>query len=80
VHARHDRLVDAVAQAGGLLHHHYAPGEWVPHVSVATGAAAAQLPVVVTAVADVLPLRLPVRHAALIDSTTGQRWDLPVLP
>lgn len=80
VAARQDQVARAVAATGATLHRHYNPGSWVPHVSVATGASAAQLPVVVNAIADVLPLTVTAERAALIDSSTGESWPLPVLP
>lgn len=80
VAARQDRVARAVSGTGGILHRHYEPGSWVPHVSVATGATAAQLPVVVNAIADVLPLTVVAERAALIDSSTGESWPLPTMP
>ena len=80
VAARQDRVARAVSVAGGMLHRHYEPGSWVPHVSVATGATAAQLSVVVNAIADVLPLGVVAERAALVDSSTGESWPLPGIP
>jgi 2'-5' RNA ligase len=77
---RQERVVSELVGAGADLHHHYRPGSWVPHVSVATRAQGAQLPTVVKAIADVLPLTLRVDRAALIDSSTGQTWPLANLP
>lgn len=78
--ARQERVSRAVAATGATVHHHYDPGSWVPHVSVATGASGTQLPVVTTAIADVLPLEVVTERAVLVDSATGQTWDLPVIP
>lgn len=80
VMVRQERVSRAVAATGATVHHHYDPGAWVPHVSVATGATAAQLPVVVNAIADVLPLEVVAQRAVLVDSATGQTWPLPVIP
>jgi len=77
--ARQQRVAEAVRGAG-VLHHHYEPGQWVPHVSVAPRANGATLPLVVKAVADMLPLTIGVDRAALVDSTTGQLWQLPCIP
>lgn len=77
---RQERVTSVLLSTGSTLHRHYAPGSWVPHVSVATRATGQALPVVVKAVADVLPLTVTVDHAALIDSSTGQLWPLPGLP
>jgi 2'-5' RNA ligase len=80
VTARQERVAAAVIEAGGLLHRHYAPGRWVPHVSLATRATGTGLAVVVKEVADVLPLTGTVERAALVDSSTGQTWPLSGLP
>lgn len=77
---RQERVAAALSGTGAVLHRHYQPGSWVPHVSVATGAGADQLGVVARAVNDVLPLRLEVTSAALVDSGTGQVWPLPFVP
>jgi 2'-5' RNA ligase len=76
---RQAEVATAVSGAGGMLHRHYEPGSWVPHVSLATGATGLQLPIVVKAVADVLPLSVRVNRAIVIDSSTGQAWPLPHL-
>uniref|UniRef100_UPI003221629E 2'-5' RNA ligase family protein n=1 Tax=Intrasporangium sp. TaxID=1925024 RepID=UPI003221629E len=76
---RQEAVAGAVAATGAVLHRHYEPGAWVPHVSLATGATGLQLPIVVKAVADVLPLTVTVDHAVVIDSSTGQAWPLPRL-
>jgi 2'-5' RNA ligase len=76
---RQEAVASAVAGTGGKLHRHYEPGSWVPHVSLATGATGLQLPIVVKAVADVLPLTITVNRAIVIDSSTGQAWPLPHL-
>lgn len=76
VAARQERVVRALAGAGADLHKHYLPGRWVPHVSVATRASALQLPLVVKAIADVLPLAVRAERTALVDSSTGRLWPL----
>lgn len=79
--ARRQELVTAVvAGAGADLHRHYIRGSWVPHVSLATRAKEAQLPLVARAVSDALPLTVTVVRAALIDSGTGERWPLDRIP
>jgi 2'-5' RNA ligase len=77
---RQAAVAEAVAATGATLHRHYVPGSWVPHVSVATGANGAQLPVVVKAVADILPLTVTAERAVLIDTSTGRSWPLAGLP
>jgi 2'-5' RNA ligase superfamily len=77
---RQERAVAALGSTGADLHWHYETGRWVPHVSVATGASADQLPVITAAVSDVLPLTLHADRAALIDSGTGELWLLDGVP
>lgn len=76
---RQQRVAEALS-GRGVLHRHYEPGNWVPHVSLAVRANGTSLPVVVKAVADVLPLSVRVERAALIDSSTGRVWPLPGIP
>jgi 2'-5' RNA ligase len=78
--ARQERVVAALHSAGLELHRNYEPGRWVPHVSVATSASAGQLPAVVAAISDVLPLPVRADRAAVIETGTGEQWPLPALP
>jgi hypothetical protein len=78
--ARQQRVVEAVTGTGAELHKHYRPGIWLPHCSLAPRATLAQLPVVVAAAMDVLPLRGRLDHAALVNSATGQISPLAALP
>jgi hypothetical protein len=78
--ARQQRVVEAVTATGADLHKHYRPGIWLPHCSLAPRATLAQLPVVVAAVLDVLPLRARLDRAALVNSATGELSPLPGLP
>jgi 2'-5' RNA ligase len=80
VAARQETVFAVLRDTGAVAHRHYAPGRWVPHVSVATRATGATLPTVVTAVADVVPMTLRVDRAALVDSATGQTWRLGTIP
>lgn len=77
---RQARVVDAAVATGGDLHHYYRPGWWVPHLSVSTHVRGEDLAWVTTAVHDILPLEVTADRAALVDSGTGQRWPLDVLP
>ena len=77
---RQQRVTDALAGTDCLLHRHYEPGSWVPHVSLAVRANGTTLPLVVKAVADVLPLTVTAERAVLIDSSTGELWQLPGIP
>ncbi|HEX6888459.1 MAG TPA: 2'-5' RNA ligase family protein [Candidatus Nanopelagicales bacterium] len=77
---RQARVTSTLEAAGADLHKHYRPTAWIPHVSVATRAPGALLPVAVTAISDVLPLTLTVASAALVDTGTGDRWSLPGIP
>jgi hypothetical protein len=77
---RQARVVEAVTATGAELHKHYEPGIWLPHCSLAPRAMLAQLPVVVGAVLDVLPLRARLDRAALVNSATGEIRALATLP
>ena len=77
---RQQRVVEAVTATGADLHKHYRPGIWLPHCSVAPRATLAQLPVVVAAVLEVLPLQVTLDRAALVNSATGEVSPLPSLP
>jgi hypothetical protein len=78
--ARQQRVVEAVTAAGAELHKHYRPGVWLPHCSLAPRVTLAQLPLVVAAVMDVLPLRARLDRAALVNSATGEIRPLAELP
>lgn len=78
--ARQERVVEAVTVAGADLHKHYRQGVWLPHCSLAPRATLAQLPGVVAAVMDVLPLRARLDRAALVNSATGEVYPLSALP
>jgi 2'-5' RNA ligase len=78
--ARQQRVVEAVTATGAELHKHYRPGVWLPHCSLAPRATLSQLPLVVAAVMDVLPLRGRLDRAALINSATGEVYPLAALP
>jgi len=80
VMARQESVIRALSETGALVHRHYLPGAWLPHVSLATRAAAGDLRTVTGAVADAVPVPLPVDRAALIDSSTGELWPLPHIP
>jgi 2'-5' RNA ligase len=77
---RQEQIVSAVLATGADLHRNYRPGSWVPHVSVATRAQGSQLPTVVRAIADMLPLTVRVDRAGLVDSSTGETWLLGHIP
>jgi hypothetical protein len=77
---RQERTVSAVVETGADLHRHYQPGVWVPHCTIAPRVPLAALPVLAAAVYDVLPLHVVADRAAMIDSSTGQRWPLSRIP
>jgi hypothetical protein len=77
---RQAKVADALINSGAILHRHYRPGHWVPHISVATGTNGATLPLVIKAVADILPFTVSASHAALINSSTGEVTPLQRLP
>lgn len=76
---RQQSVAEAVEASGADLHHNYEPGRWVPHVSLAIGGTASQLPTISNVVNDALPLTINVASAALIDSGSGQTWPVPKL-
>ncbi len=78
--ARQEAVVEAVLSTGADLHRHYAPGAWVPHISIATRVRQGALGPLTGAVHDILPLEASADHAALVDSGTGERWPLPGVP
>jgi 2'-5' RNA ligase len=77
---RQQRVVEALTATGADLHKHYRPGIWLPHCSLAPRVTLAQLPNVVAAVMDVLPLQARLDHAALVNSSTGAISPLAELP
>jgi 2'-5' RNA ligase len=77
--ARQAAVVDAVLATGADLHHHYAPGRWLPHVTLAPRLHLTDLATAAAAVYDVLPIVTPVTRAALVDTSTGARLVLPHL-
>ena len=77
---RQERAVAALHATGATVHRHYETGHWMPHLSLSTGVAPADLSTVVDAVSDRLPLTLRCDRAALIDTSDGTAWTLPVVP
>jgi hypothetical protein len=74
---RQQAVVERVVGTGAELHHHYLPGDWVPHLTLAPRLHLAELPTVASAVYDVLPLHALGTRVALIDTATGARRTLP---
>jgi hypothetical protein len=77
---RQRQVVDVVTATGADLHRHYEPGRWVPHCTIAPRVRLQALPLVAAAVYEVLPLEASAVRAALIDSSTGERWRLAGVP
>jgi 2'-5' RNA ligase len=77
--ARQQQVASAAVRVGAELHHHYRPDEWVPHLTLAPRLHLTDLPTVAAAVYDVLPLTVRVSRAALIDTSSGRRQELPHL-
>jgi hypothetical protein len=77
---RQEAVSTALAKTGATVHHHYDAGSWVPHCSLSPRASGPALVTVAKAVADVLPLRVEVTRAAIIDSGTGEVWPLSQIP
>ncbi|RIQ36729.1 2'-5' RNA ligase family protein [Jiangella rhizosphaerae] len=78
--ARQERVARALGDGGAELHHHYRPGAWIPHCSLAPRVHLADLGALAATVYDVLPLEAVADRAALIDSGTGEQWPLPHAP
>jgi 2'-5' RNA ligase superfamily len=76
LHARQERVVEAITATGAELHMHYRPGSWLPHCSVAPRAPLTTLPMLAATVYDVLPLDARLDRVALIDSATGELWPV----
>jgi hypothetical protein len=73
---RQTAVVRACEGVGAELHHHYRPGSWIPHSSLATRVRREDLGAMATAAFDILPLEAVAQACDLIDSSTGQRWPL----
>lgn len=78
--ARQEQVVHAIRRTGAGLHVHYRPDLWVPHCSIATRVRRDETGEVAAAAYDVLPIEAVADRAALIDSSTGERWSLDRLP
>lgn len=77
---RQERVFGALAATGADLHHYYLPGKWVPHTSLATHVRAGQLARMTSLAHDILPLDAVAEAASIIDSGTGRRHDLALIP
>lgn len=75
--ARQARLTSALVGTGATLHRSYRPGVWVPHLTLAPRLHLDDLPVVARHVFEVLPLTAAMTRAALIETRTGARVELP---
>lgn len=73
---RQAAVVAAVAETGAELHRHYAPGAWVPHVTLAPRLHLRDLASVAGEVYHVLPVAATGVSSALIDTSTGARHRL----
>ena len=80
VHVRQERVVAAAEGTGADLHLHYRPGWWVPHCTVAPRVRREALATLAVEVYGTLPLEVVADRAALIDSSTGERWPLDGIP
>jgi 2'-5' RNA ligase len=76
---RQATVAEAAVSTGATLHKHYAPGRWIPHVTLAPRLHLTDLATVASVVYDVLPVTARVTRAALIDTSTGDREQLPRL-
>jgi hypothetical protein len=73
---RQEAVVAAVTGTGAELHHHYRPGDWIPHLTLAPRLHLGDLPAVAGAVYDVLPLPATAERVALVDTATGDQHHL----
>ena len=71
--SRQRGVVQAVVRSGADLHHHYRPGSWLPHLTLAPRLHLGDLPTVAAEVYAVLPLAAVAERTALIDTSTGQQ-------
>jgi hypothetical protein len=77
--AQQAAVVGALVPTGALLHRHYRPGMWTPHLTLAPRLHVHDLPTVATHVYDILPLEATATRTELIDTSTGARHSLPHL-
>ena len=77
---RQEAVVAALASIGADLHRNYDPGAWMPHCTIAPRVPLPMLPVLASAVYEILPLEGQADRAALVDSGTGATWPLPFIP
>jgi hypothetical protein len=77
--ARQEAVVGALTTGGATLHHHYRPGSWLPHLTLAPRLHLGELPTVAAEVYAVLPLVATGERVAVIDTSTGARHALPHL-
>lgn len=73
---RQAAVVGAVSETGAELHRHYAPGSWVPHLTLAPRLHLGDLKTVASLVYDVLPIVATGETTVLIDTSTGTRYPL----
>lgn len=76
---RQEQAVDAVRAAGAPVHHHYEPGAWLPHLTLAPRLHLRDLATVAGRVYDTLPLLAVADRAAVVDTSTGEQHPLPHL-
>jgi hypothetical protein len=77
---RQERLVDVLGASPEVLHKHYVPGIWTPHVTLATRARLDQASLVLAAAYEILPLTGTLARAALVDAGSGVVHPLGVVP
>jgi 2'-5' RNA ligase len=77
--SRHDRVVAALLAAGTRVHHHYLPGAWLPHLTLATRSQVETLPRIARRAYEVLPLTAVLDRAAVVDTSSGEVHPLPRL-
>jgi 2'-5' RNA ligase len=77
--ARQQAVVAALAADGVDLHRNYRADSWMPHLTLAPRLHIDDLPVVARHTFEILPLTATLARAALVDTSTGQLYELPHL-
>jgi 2'-5' RNA ligase len=69
---RQRSVVEAVRVTGAVLHPHYRPGDWLPHLTLAPRLTLDELPTVAAKVNEVLPMTAVFDRTALATTRTGE--------
>jgi hypothetical protein len=72
-------VVDAARAAGAVVHRHYLPGLWLPHLTLAPRLRLDQVGALARQVFEVLPLPATLDRAVLVETRDGAVHPLPHL-